>query len=391
MAVELPDELIVEILSFLPAKSLLRCRSVCKSWLNLISSTKFKPMHFHNFNQLNPRYFVRRVMDFFVVEVLYDEAFTLDCGTQIELPFCIRCIDLGCRIIGCCNGVVCLYNDEGGGYFDSDTLILWNPSIRRILPLPLPIFNVIQFEDSFVVVGFGYDNMSDDYKVVRLGYNDYYELLTRPRAEVYTLKTGIWREVMFPDDLCCFYIQYNWTQVFSNGCVHWIAHDPTPGVSHNSIMTFDITTERFGEILLPDDLLKVDPRTMMISVVGESLAVTYDDNLIDEAGVMSSTYKVWVMKEYKNPTSWTLMYNMHYPDIDDMGIPLQVQNKGDMIMESRDGNIILYNYSGHAFCICPGYVSLYKTYVDKYQESLALLDVGYSDSSEEVMEALLNM
>ncbi|KAJ9558612.1 LOW QUALITY PROTEIN: hypothetical protein OSB04_013226 [Centaurea solstitialis] len=104
VAVQLPDELIVEIISFLPAKSLLRWRSVSKSWLNLMSSTKFKLMHLHNFNQLNPRYFVRR-LDFYASEEWFrvhfdNEAFTSDRGTQIEFPLddirvniCFRILD----------------------------------------------------------------------------------------------------------------------------------------------------------------------------------------------------------------------------------------------------------------------------------------------------------
>ncbi|KAJ9558592.1 hypothetical protein OSB04_013206 [Centaurea solstitialis] len=378
MAVELPDEVIVEILSMLPAKSLLRCRLVCKSWLSLINSTKFKLMHLHNFNQLNPRLDYDGEEEWFRVH-FDNEAFTLDGGTHVKFSLSISHLNLGCRIIGCCNGVVCLCNDEGE-VFSSDLVILWNPSIRRNLLLPLPIFRSIK---SFPVFGFGYDKMSDDFKVVRVvDYNS-----TRPRAEVYTVKTGIWREVMFPDDLCCININYNRPQIFSNGSVHWIASHSN--WSHNFIMAFDITTELFGEILLPDDLLKVGRSTILISVVGESLAVTYYNN---QTRMTSSTYKIWVMKEYNNPTSWTLIFNMHFPDID-MGIPWQVRNKGDMIMETRDGNMIVYNYSGHASCICMGYKSEmdFMTYVDKWQESLALLDVGYSDSDEEALKALMKL
>ncbi|KAJ9558543.1 hypothetical protein OSB04_013157 [Centaurea solstitialis] len=143
MAVDLlPDELIVQILSILPAKSLLRCRLVCKCWLNLLNSTRFKLMHLHNFNQLNPRYFIRR-LDYYESEEYYDvyfdnEAFTLDGGTQIQFP--LDSLNICFRIIGCCNGVVCLSDDnydddddEDGDEegFSLDTIILWNPSIRR--------------------------------------------------------------------------------------------------------------------------------------------------------------------------------------------------------------------------------------------------------------------
>ncbi|KAJ9558535.1 hypothetical protein OSB04_013149 [Centaurea solstitialis] len=144
------------------------------------------------------------------------------------------------------------------------------------------------------------------------------------QVEVYALKTGIWREVVFPDNLLCNCTNLYWSQVFFNGFVHWIASYRTPGPSHNSIMTFDTSTELFGEIMLPDDLVKEHPATMMISVVGESFAVTYYSNLINGEEMDSSTYKTWVMKEYNNPTSWTLIYNMHHPDVD-MGKPLQTR------------------------------------------------------------------
>ncbi|KAJ9536011.1 hypothetical protein OSB04_un000827 [Centaurea solstitialis] len=96
--------------------------------------------------------------------------------------------------------------------------------------------------------------------------------------------------------------------------------------------------------------------------------------------------------EYKYLTSWTLTYNMHYSDID-VGKLLELRNKGDMIMESRDGNMIIHNYSGCASCICARYE--YKmdctTYVEKYQESLTLLDIGHNVLNKEAINALMRI
>ncbi|KAJ9558588.1 hypothetical protein OSB04_013202 [Centaurea solstitialis] len=113
--------------------------------------------------------------------------------------------------------------------------------------------------------------MSDDYKVVSLTYLECYPTRSRPKVEVYTVKTGIWREVIFPHNLSCFYIQSEWSQIFSNGCVHWICTSDS-NWSHYSILTFDINTELFGEILLPEFLAH---KHLKISVVGESLAVIH--------------------------------------------------------------------------------------------------------------------
>ncbi|WVZ13260.1 hypothetical protein V8G54_017790 [Vigna mungo] len=42
----LPEDMIMEILLKLNVKSLVRCKSVCKSWLFLISDSHFKKLHF---------------------------------------------------------------------------------------------------------------------------------------------------------------------------------------------------------------------------------------------------------------------------------------------------------------------------------------------------------
>ncbi|KAJ9558529.1 hypothetical protein OSB04_013143 [Centaurea solstitialis] len=327
MAVELlPDEVIVEILSILPAESLLRCRLVCKWWLTLISSSKFKLMHLHNFNQLNPRYFVGR-LDYFASEEWFcvhldDEAFSFDDSTQIEFPF-----------------------DRSRG--------------------------------------FGYDNISDDYKVVSLIY-DASSLSTRPKVEVYSVKTGIWREVMFPDNVLCYCTFPMWLQVFFNGVVHWTAFDLTPSFS---IMTFDITTELFEQIQFPEFLTE---KYLRVFVAGESLAAVQDVTLdrVDSG----STYRVWVMKEYKNPASWTMLYHVKNADVN-LREPLRLRNNGDMIAELKNRDMIMFNHNEGS------YVNVFgdsveegfdcRTYVDRFQESLALLDVGDSVPNEEAMEALM--
>ncbi|KAJ9558805.1 hypothetical protein OSB04_013419 [Centaurea solstitialis] len=399
--VELPDEVIVEILSFLPVKSLLRFRLVCRSWLNLISSPKFKLMHLRNFNQLNPRYFVRRI-DYDEDEELYnvrydDEAFGLDIGTDIEFPF--DRIRVGYRIVGCCNGVVCLSDDDDsseGEFYLDDGIILWNPSIRRKLTLPLPMsysYGLRYPSAPFLVFGFGYDNISDDFKVVCLAYDECYPTRSRPKVEVYTVKTGIWRKVVFPGDLRCFNIQPAWSQIFSNGCVHWICTFDS-NWSRYSILTFDVTTELFGEIRLPDFLEQT--HFLKISAVGESLAVihTFPINF-DGLRSTESTYVVMVMKEYKNPTSWTTLYHTHYPDLD-FGQPLRVRNNGYMVVQFKNRDIIMFNHDeGRYVCVLrvdedeKKGCSDYKTYVDRYEESLALLEVGDSVPNKEAMEALM--
>ncbi|KAI3697293.1 hypothetical protein L6452_30204 [Arctium lappa] len=383
MAGHLPTELIVEILSRLPSKSLLRCRSVCKSWLSMISSAEFKLVHLNNFNQQNPRNLVRHFKwreNKEVYSVHFDdEALTADCDTLVEFPFHRdRQIIFYFRIIGCCNGVVCLSDDKCESR--EDKIILWNPSIRRNVTLIPPTFRSSDMEDLLLVFGFGYDKMYDDYKVVRLAYDDC--SITRPQAsvalhvEVYNVKSAIWRAVGFPHDLHCFSILPNWSQVFFDGSIHWIACDLTPGVSCCSIMTFDINTELFAEIQLPESLVQESAMSLEIAVVRESLSVIYSSRRSHSFPWSGpSTYKIWAMKEYKNPASWTMIYNMHYPT-KDVGRVLRLRNNGDMITGSRYGDLMIHT-DNVAYCVyasCTGFIIEDSIFIDIYQESLALLD-----------------
>ncbi|KAJ9535307.1 hypothetical protein OSB04_un001586 [Centaurea solstitialis] len=336
MANQLPNELIVEILSRLPSKSLIRFQSVCKSWRSLITSTEFRLMHFHNFNKPNPRYLVRRfeLRENREVYIVYldDQHFTLDADAQIKFPFRITSPRMYCY------GII--------GYW----------------------------KDLHLVLGFGYDTVSDDYKVVRVAYDGLF-FSSRPHVEIYTVKTAVWRVVTFPDDLRCFFICPNQSQVFFNGSVHWIASsDPMPDVSRYSIMTFDMSTEGFGEIELPKDLPLLPTTKVVVTVVGEFLGVIYTCGF-NPSWSRSSNHVIWAMKEYKNPTSWTIMHNLDYPD-KNVGRVLHVRNNEDLITESGCGDLTIYNHETcHYVYTSSMRIMLEDTlFVDRYQESLALLD-----------------
>ncbi|XP_024984658.1 F-box/kelch-repeat protein At3g23880-like isoform X2 [Cynara cardunculus var. scolymus] len=386
MASLIPDELIVEILSRLPSKSLLRFRSVCKSWLSLISSTEFRLMHFHNFNKPNPRHLLRRFelrenKEVYTVH-LDDQHFTVDAEAPIKFPFKIVGPDIYCyKIIGCCNGVVCLCNANT----TDEEVILWNPSVRRNITLVPPIFPNNYWYELILVLGFGYDTTSDDYKVVRVA-NDGLFFFARPHVEIYTVKTAVWRAVTFPDDLRCFSILPNQSQVFFNGSLHWIACDPMLEVSDYSIMTFDMSTELFGEIQLPNDLELESMTEVVVTVVEEFLGVIYSCRH-SSSWWGSSTYVIWAMKEYKNPATWTKMHTMYYPD-EDVGRALQVRSNGDLITVSNYGDVTIYNREmcHYVYTSSMGLMLADSIFFERYQESLALLDAEHDALDEERVE-----
>ncbi|KAI3739405.1 hypothetical protein L2E82_29809 [Cichorium intybus] len=335
MAVELPSELMVEILSWLPSKSLLRCRSVCKSWLSLISSTQFRLMHLHNFNQLNSRYVVRRRFiqkEEFPVH-FDDQNFTLDSNAPIKFPYNLNLSGTGLlsfEIIGCCNGVLCFSINTIG----RDEIILWNPSIRRKLTLIPPMYHRSELPDLDLLFGFGYHITSDDYKVVRLSYDRHHELITTFYVQIYTVKNAIWREVIFPNDLPSGILsKYS---VFVNGYVHWLA------------------------------------------VVGDSLAI-----IRHYMTVSSSSYEIWVMEDKNNQITlaMSMIYKVEYT-LNNAGRALGLTNNGYLIMVGcTEGDVKICNQEGgfSVYGSCRERIDSKYTFVERYQESLALLDHGELD------------
>lgn len=70
-----------------------------------------------------------------------------------------------CFRVDTCNGLVCLADDLGPyGY----NFIVFNPSIRKSVTLPKPTVRFKTHGGYDASIGFGFDAMTNDYKVVRL-------------------------------------------------------------------------------------------------------------------------------------------------------------------------------------------------------------------------------
>lgn len=84
---------------------------------------------------------------------------TLDDYAELDFPF--HSVNWYFRIVGSCNGVVCL-SDDDRCYVH--TIILWNPSITKSFNLPRPSV-VFQTHGPFMhSIGFGFDSINHDCK-----------------------------------------------------------------------------------------------------------------------------------------------------------------------------------------------------------------------------------
>ncbi|GFQ01644.1 F-box/kelch-repeat protein at3g06240 [Phtheirospermum japonicum] len=89
-------------------------------------------------------------------------------------------------IAGSCNGLICVAIDE------SD-MFLWNPTTRTSKKLPL--FAVTLRQGFYYIWRFGYDESSDDYKVVSIfcvfGNEGLYESVVK----IYSLRADSWKSI----------------------------------------------------------------------------------------------------------------------------------------------------------------------------------------------------
>ncbi|KAG5581767.1 hypothetical protein H5410_052394, partial [Solanum commersonii] len=130
----LPPELITEILSRLPVKSLLKFRSVLKFWLALISSPEFINTHLSIYNKDQRHH---RLMLGPVIEL-----------SDLNYPMKDKCKE-GFSV-GSINGLICVVH----GLRLPIHLFLWNPSIRKYKKLPNSRHK-FRYDDH--IYGFGYD------------------------------------------------------------------------------------------------------------------------------------------------------------------------------------------------------------------------------------------
>uniref|UniRef100_A0A5B7BNK8 F-box domain-containing protein n=1 Tax=Davidia involucrata TaxID=16924 RepID=A0A5B7BNK8_DAVIN len=390
----LPREVLVDIISRLPVKSLLRFRCVSKSWCSLIESPNFIATHLNqsiinNNNNNNNTHLLIRHFSVNTRKEHYSlrlDTETLDECVELKCPFKTRSGNFF-RVVGSCNGLICLSDDHFGYTY---SLIIWNPVTRRSVTLPKPGICFDVCGPYMGALGFGFDPQTNDYKVVRLsflqnkmgswdtsagprsllfgGEGGY---IAPPEVEVFALSTGSWKTIDSAGVPHYNMIEYFWSSAFVNGKIHWLAYNRRDDCNrsyHNTIMSFDVVREVFGEVDLPRKLAGKYPLNMTIGVFGDTLSVfQYDDR------AMSKCCSMWIMRQYGVAESWSKQFNVNLQG--GLGAVLGFRKNGELLLTRRGGEVVSYNSSNKAIKnlgICGA--ARDSVFVVTYLESLVLLD-----------------
>uniref|UniRef100_A0A7N2R2N3 F-box domain-containing protein n=2 Tax=Quercus lobata TaxID=97700 RepID=A0A7N2R2N3_QUELO len=362
----LPDEVVLKILHRLPVKSLIRFRCVSKSWNSLITTPSFINSHLSYNSSNSDKLIVRHG-----VGKPYLEHYKLIEDNNDSSSVQIQHIDFPLassrfRLIGSVNGLLCLCELE--------RYVLWNPSIRKFITLPNPCITVKSHGEIDHRSAFGFDPRTNDYKVVRIVFQDgtkTSEAAKIPVVEIYSLNEGSWRITSAGNSFSPGFMFNDAGQPSAslNGAVHFVGIDRDDNFCP-LVLSFDLGDEVFRIIPVPNGAFR-PTGYVLTSVIGGSLSLLCHDSLKDTKQCCS----IWVMKEYGVVDSWTKQLTFDFEE----GVLLGLQKNGNILVETELPVLIHCEISsydpkskqsknlgifGRPFSFC----------VENYMENLVLLD-----------------
>ncbi|KAE7995653.1 hypothetical protein FH972_000427 [Carpinus fangiana] len=269
---DLPEDLVAQILVWLPVVSLLRCKCVSKSWYALITHQSFVRKHLlHNKNSSNTllllNMFNITTLNF-VFSTLSYETFQLSL-TQPAHPWGFGNIKKGnIRVVGSCNGLVCLHAM-------SSFVVIWNPATRETKVVPesnLPRHLPAGYKIIIDNIQFGFDAKTNDYKIINLLTPFDVDVAAKSfrrggiiQSEVYSLSADSWRKGDNP--LCCTgELNIGGLNTYINGMASWSA-----SVGWEGMVLYDSSTKEMTN-------LPIDGETFLMELV------TYMETLVSVNG-----------------------------------------------------------------------------------------------------------
>ncbi|CAJ2670679.1 unnamed protein product [Trifolium pratense] len=360
----LPDELIIEVLTFLPVKSLMQFRCVCHFWNALISDPTFKKNHQKKSERNKHLILISKKLPrgFFVD--------SLSVRRLVENPLLITLGDKHCglrdvclKVVGSCNGLLCLR--ECFPPYLENWLYFYNPATKTISE------ELGSFTNKYMSwFAFGYDNSTDTYKVVAL-------CQVTSDVSVFSLGDNIWKNIQsFPEVHFPPYFCFN-GGVYLSSTLNWlvlrnnIIYDrKNRKIEHYVIISLNLGTETYTQLFPPrgfDEVLLVQPT---ISVLMDCVCFTHDFKGI---GLL-----IWKMMEFGVEESWTQLLKINYNNLQmyyyiHQLVPLYVSGDTLILINRLEGQPILYNLKNR---VTKTIVTKGKRwfYVNNYAESLVSTD-----------------
>lgn len=323
---EFSEDMLIEILSRLSVRSLLKFRCVCKSWCDLFESPSFISKHLNN--EDNMRLTVRYVdsdddgSDEFSYPRICFSLFLDETLADLSSQDLVPQMPIFGVVMGPYDGIFCsLVNDH--------RIAIWNLATRecKALPKRVPILpDNIEISNSYV--GFGLDPISNYYKLVWiLTLWDEKRCMFCECADVavYTFCTNSWRNFQ-SFEMSLHNVRDELDSTYHNGVCYWLTMRHG---CHELILSFCLGNENFQEIQGPC-IPEAAPKTL--GVYNGSLCLL----LLDKT---KSCFDMWMMKD----RYWTKHFSTR--SIVAVDRPIGFWKNGAFFIRSSTGQLLLYDPS----------------------------------------------
>ncbi|XP_057451923.1 F-box/kelch-repeat protein At3g23880-like [Lotus japonicus] len=339
----LPFELLMEILSRLPVKTLMQFVRVCKSWKSLIiNDPSFAKLHL-NISPKNTHILLTKEDNPYEFE--NQDSWVVPCSMRCLMEDPSSIIDVeGCYhlkgnhlVIGSCNGLVCLGNFYDVGPIEEFWVQLWNPA-THLMSKKSPTFHLsmrtsVDAPRGKVNLGFGYDNSHDTYKVAVVHWDCTEKKMM---ARVYCMNNICCRKILSDSSSPILLRQI--VGNFVGGCVNWLAlknmNDPeyqwdNVTLEQLVIASLDMSKEVYTYMLLPEGVNEVLHFEPDLEVLGNHMCLFHDRS--------KTHFVVWKMREFGKRESWTRWMSFSYENLGCEGF---LYSHVPMFL-SEDDNILL--------------------------------------------------
>ncbi|RZR99510.1 hypothetical protein BHM03_00029071, partial [Ensete ventricosum] len=233
---ELPSDLFMEILSWIPATTLLKLRCVCKCWYSITTDPIFVRLHLQQ-QQLLPE--VTSVLtvhrDFTNDRSLLSRLVVVD-ASWVAKHVAIWHSPPLLVVSPPCHGLFCLYHT----YMEFD-VCLYNPATRKSFSLPQNFTSVKVIFPDFCL---GYHPVSRQYKVI----HTFETRSTVLVMEALTVGGSTWRKVEVSSALAMLTLLSR-GRPSATGTMYWLAKNDALG---DAILSLDLDNERLSKIPFPD-------------------------------------------------------------------------------------------------------------------------------------------
>ncbi|XP_004510017.1 F-box/kelch-repeat protein At3g06240-like [Cicer arietinum] len=301
----IPNDLLFSILSKLPLKSIHRFTCVRKSWDLLFQNTDFmsavrkhflsKYHSYYNDTCILLKQTIPNYEYHCTIYMLSGERFQNKVKLELPLPF--QDDDTYINISGSgINGILCLYQGE-----DHRTIVLWKPTTNefKVIP-PSHVFSLPYVMTLTMIHGFGYDSISNDYKLIRHAQlfqsNDFDA--SDNIWEIYSLRSNSWKKLDV--DMPCRDVES--VDVYMNGMCHWWGQTS----DEEYVISFDLSDEVFLKTPIPLEMYDSQESEWVerhLAVLNMSIALisNYANNasfhisILCEIGVMESWTKLFIV------------------------------------------------------------------------------------------------